>query len=168
MANPLTNLTLTEFPCHSTREIWKHPDICDQQRLNIKNYCDKIQTDDKGVCSVKVEYFMKAEFGRLFLKNSTTYSCIAMWNAIRSTCFARTEFDVDIINAHSNLLLSICIDKIDCEHLKFYCENRENVINDIYINQGAIDRYNTGINIDKKKDNKEKKDIVKTLFTILL
>lgn len=158
-----SKLTLTEYPSPSTTNIWRHPAICEQQRLNIKNYCDAIKTDANGACTVEVEYIMKAEFGRLFLKDPSTYSCVAMWNAIRSSMFANTEYDIDIVNCHCNLLLSICDDKIDCDNLKYYCENREKVIADITINQNAIDVYN-----DTNNDNKDKKDIVKTLFTILL
>jgi len=88
-----------------------------------------------------------------------------MWNAVRSALFQDTEYDIDIVNCHSNILLDLCKtnDFYDIDCLKYYCENRDDVINLFNINQELIDKYN--------KDNKckyDKKDIVKNLVTRVL
>ena len=151
-------LVLTEFPNPIVKDIWKHPLIQPEQRLNIKNYTDNV-VDGKII----IEYSMKNKVGRYFLKNPSIYSSTAMWNAVRATLFAETEYDVDIVNCHNNILLNIVEEKYDCDNLKYYCSNREDVIDNITIEQDAIDIYNNNFN-----DNKTKKDIVKTLFTIIL
>mgnify|MGYP003669246409 FL=1 len=85
-----TNLSLVEFPnLKSLKNIWKHPLIHESQKLNIKKYCDAC-IDGK----VNVEYFMKYEYGRLQLKDATVFSSVAQWNAVRSTLFSDTEYDM--------------------------------------------------------------------------
>ena len=152
-------LVLEEYPSTAVKNIWKHPLIHDSQRMNVKNYCDKVVD---GVISVG--YDMKNIFGRMFLTEPTSYSCVAQWSAIRATLFADTEYDVDIVGCHQNILLSICERiKYDCPVLKHYCSNRSDVINSVIINPDFIEKYNNNNN-----DNKTKKDIVKNLFTIIL
>lgn len=151
-------LVLTEYPNLIVKHIWKHPLIKPEQRLNIKNYADNV-IDGK----INIEYSMKNKVGRLFLKNPSIYSSTAMWNAVRASLFAETEYDIDIVNCHNNILLNIVQEKYDCDNLKYYCSNREDVFENITIEQDAIDKYN-----DTNNDNKNKKDVVKILFTIIL
>ena len=152
-------LNLVEYPNSSlVKNIWKHPSIHDSQKLNIKNYCDKV-IDGK----VNVEYYMKKEFGRFQLKDPTVYSSVAMWNVVRSTLFADTDYDIDIVGCHQNILLGICKGFVACEKLEHYCNNRTEIINSIAITEKAIVKFNK-----EKKDNKTKKDFVKSLFTIIM
>ena len=155
----LTNLTLVEFPnVNLVKTIWKHDMIYDSQKLNIKNYCDKC-IDGK----VSVEYYMKNEYGRLQLKEPTIYSSVAQWNAVRSTLFSDTEYDIDIVGCHQNILLGICDGFVECDKLKYYCNNRSVIIDNIHIDKTAIIKFN-----EKNQDNKTKKDFVKSLFTIIM
>ena len=154
-----TNLSLVEFPnLKSLKNIWKHPLIHESQKLNIKKYCDAC-IDGK----VNVEYFMKYDFGRLQLKDATVFSSVAQWNAVRSTLFADTEYDIDIVGCHQNILLGICKGVVVCENLEYYCNNRSLIIDSIHIADIAITKFN-----ELNQDNKTKKDFVKSLFTIIM
>ena len=73
--NPI--FTLNEYPNPSIiKKIWKHPLIHESQKLNIKKYCDKYIEN-----KVKVDYYMKYDYGRLQLKDATIFSSVAQWNA---------------------------------------------------------------------------------------
>lgn len=153
------NLSLVEFPDPSLiSTIWKHPLIHDSQKLNIKKYCDKCIEGN-----VKVEYYMKYDYGRLQLKDPTSFSSVAQSKSVRATLFANTEYDIDIVGCHQNILLSLCKGFVECQNLEFYCNNRNEIINSIIIDDNCIDIYNKTNN-----DNKTKKDYVKALFTIIM
>jgi hypothetical protein len=153
------NLSLVEFPDPSLiSTIWKHPLIHDSQKLNIKKYCDKCIEGN-----VKVEYYMKYDYGRLQLKEPNSFSSVAQSKSVRATLFANTEYDIDIVGCHQNILLSLCKGFVECQNLEFYCNNRNEIINSIIIDDNCIDIYNKTNN-----DNKTKKDYVKSLFTIIM
>lgn len=157
MAN-IKELTLTEYPnTEYVKNIWKHPHIHIHQRDNIKKYCDAVVGG-----KIDVKYTVDALFGRFFLNNSRVYSSTVQWNKIRSTLFQDTEFDVDLVNCHNCILLSLSKD-YDCPNLQEYCYNRSGVIDSVFICDNAILKYN-----DDNMDNKTKKDLVKSLFTIIL
>lgn len=88
-----------------------------------------------------------------------------MWNKIRATLFSESDYDLDIVNCHNELLLTLLKNNTnyDITHLEHYCSNRADVIDAITIEPDAIRHYNNYNN-----DNKTKKDIVKSLFTIIL
>jgi len=154
-----SNLSLVEFPDPSLiSTIWKHPLIHDSQKLNIKKYCDKCIEGN-----VKVEYYMKYDYGRLQLKEPNSFSSVAQSKSVRATLFANTEYDIDIVGCHQNILLSLCKGFVECQNLEFYCNNRNEIINSIIIDDNCIDIYNKTNN-----DNKTKKDYVKALFTIIM
>jgi hypothetical protein len=154
-----SDLSLVEFPDPSLiSTIWKHPLIHDSQKLNIKKYCDKCIEGN-----VKVEYYMKYDYGRLLLKDPTSFSSVAQSKSVRATLFANTEYDIDIVGCHQNILLSLCKGFVECQNLEFYCNNRNEIINSIIIDDNCIDIYNKTNN-----DNKTKKDYVKALFTIIM
>jgi hypothetical protein len=154
-----TNLSLVEFPnLKSLKNIWKHPLIHESQKLNIKKYCNAC-IDGK----VNVEYFMKYEYGRLQLKDATVFSSVAQWNAVRSTLFSDTEYDIDIVGCHQNILLGICKGVVVCNNLEYYGNNRGLIIDSIHIADIAITKFN-----ELNQDNKTKKDFVKSLFTIIM
>lgn len=154
-----SDLSLVEFPDPSLiSTIWKHPLIHDSQKLNIKKYCDKCIEGN-----VTVEYYMKYDYGRLQLKDPTSFSSVAQSKSVRATLFANTEYDIDIVGCHQNILLSLCKGFVECQNLEFYCNNRNEIINSIIIDDNCIDIYNKTNN-----DNKTKKDYVKALFTIIM
>lgn len=155
----MNNLILTEYPNCCVKNIWKHPEIRDEDRNRLKKYSDSI-IDGK----ITVEYGMNSKYGRLYPICSESLYCVSMWNKTRSTLFAETEYDIDIINCHNCLLLGLVENmELPTENLRYYCENRDRVFEDIYIDPHAIKIFNT-----KKCDNKTHTDIVKLLFTILL
>jgi hypothetical protein len=152
-------MKMTEYPNEKfVKEIWMHPLIHDSQKMNIKNYCDKVLNGN-----IEISYYMKNEYGRMNLVEPSTYSAVVMPCSVRSTLFGNTEYDIDIVGAHQNILLGICENVVECEHLKYYCENRDKIINEFEINNNVIYKYNK---INKK--NKTKKDFVKSLFTIIM
>lgn len=153
-------LSLREYPNPKfIKNIFTHPDIYPTQRNSLKKYCNSFNGE-----SITIEYIKHNRYGRYFLKDSNSLSCTAMWNKIRSTLFEDSDLDIDIVNAHNELLLTLLDPNIyDIDNLKYYCENRQEVIDSIDINEEAINKYNL-----KNTDNKTKKDMVKLLFTILL
>lgn len=154
----IRELTLTEYPNPEyVKTIWKHPHIHLHQRDNIKKYCDDVSNGQ-----IDIKYTLDASFGRFFLKNTRVFSSTAQWNKIRSTLFQDTEFDIDLVNCHNCILLTLCKD-FDCPNLQQYCYNRADVIDSVFICDNAILKYN-----NDNMDNKTKKDLVKSLFTIIL
>ena len=159
------SFSLTEYPdAELVKNIWRHPKIDDKQMMNLKDYCDTaVKNKNKDSCVV-VEYHLKYKYGRYFCKNSMISSC-PMWNALRSSLFEKTEMDYDIISAHQSIMYDLMKDD-SCyrtKYIKYYIDNRDKVIEDIWICPDAINNYNK-----ENNDNKTKRDFVKTLFTIYL
>jgi hypothetical protein len=153
--------TLKEFPnLNLIKNIWTHPDIWTTQREEVRNYCDLYKES-----GIDIKYIKYYKYGRFFVKNHKVRSSTIMWNAVRSALFQDTEFDIDIVNCHSNILLDICKtnDFYDIDNLKYYCENRDEVINLFEIDENLINEYNKN-----NKSNYDKKDIVKNLITRVL
>ncbi len=152
---------LKEFPNQSLiKNIWTHPDIWTTQREEVRNYCDLYKES-----GIDIKYIKYYKYGRFFVKNHKVRSSTIMWNAVRSALFQDTECDIDIVNCHSNILLDICKtnDFYDIDNLKYYCENRDEVINLFEIDENLINEYNKN-----NKSNYDKKDIVKNLITRVL
>ena len=158
---PPNTFILKEFPKQTLiKNIWTHPDIWTTQREEFRNYCDLYKES-----GIDIKYIKYNKFGRYFVKDHKVRSSTIMYNAIRSALFKDTEYDIDIVNCHSNLLLDICKtnDFYDIDNLKFYCENRDEVINLFIIDETLISQYNKN-----NKSNYDKKDIVKNLITRVL
>ena len=152
---------LKEFPDKSLiKNIWTHPDIWTSQRDEVRNYCDLYKET-----GIDIKYIKYNKYGRYFVKDHKVRSSTIMWNAVRSALFKDTEYDIDIVNCHSNILLDICKtnDFYDIDYLKHYCEKREEVIDLFEIDQNLINEYNKN-----NKSNYDKKDIVKNLITRVL
>jgi len=158
---PPNTFTLTEYPNNKyIKNVWTHPSIWSAQRDDVKNYCNLYKED-----GIVIEYIKYNKYGRYFVKNHKVSSSTIMWCPIRSCLFGETEYDVDIINCHSNLLLDICepIDFYQIECLKYYCTNRDGVIDMFNIKEEQIIYYN-----NQSKNKNDKKDIVKNLITRVL
>ena len=155
---PTNTFVLREFPDKTLiKNIWTHPHIWTTQRDEVKNYCDLYDCD-----GIDIKYI---KYGRYFVKNHKVRSSTIMWNRIRSALFKDTEYDLDIVNCHSNILLDICKtnDFYDTEFLNYYCQKREEVIDSFVIDEKLIEQYNK-----KNKTCYDKKDVVKNLITRIL
>jgi len=158
---PPNTFRLKEFPNQSLIEnIWTHPNIWTTQREEVRNYCNLNKKN-----GIEIEYIKYNKYGRYFVRNHKVRSSTIMWNAIRSALFKDSEYDVDIVNCHCNILLDICKtnDFYVIDNLKYYCENRDEVINLFDIDVNLIDEHNKN-----NKTNYDKKDIVKNLITRVL
>lgn len=155
--------TLKEYPNPKyINAISTHPEIYTGQIEALEAYSYKFNEEDG---SISTEYEKINDFGRYFVKEPNVLSSTIMWNKIRATLFAESDYDIDIVGAHQNLLLTLLKNNsnYDVVHLEHYCANREEVLNAITIDESAIKHYNK-----TAKDNKTKKDIAKALFTIIL
>jgi hypothetical protein len=155
--------TLREYPnplyindIASHRAIWK------TQVQSLEDYCASYD-DERGYISI--EYVKTNEYGRYFVKDPTLMSCTIMWNKIRATLFAEGDYDLDIACCHQNVMVTLLKNNTnyDITHLEYYCANRDKVIESISIDDDVVNDYN-----NYNQDNKTKKDIVKSLFTIIL
>ena len=157
------SFTLKEFPNPLyINDIFTHPDIYEQQVDALEAYCSKYDATDG---SISTEYVKSTEYGRYFVKDPKVLSSTIMWNKIRATLFSDGDYDIDIVNCHNEILLTLLKNNTnyDITHLENYCSNRAEVIDAIEIDANAIKHYN-----NYNKDNKTKKDVVKSLFTIIL
>lgn len=163
------SLRLTEYPNASVVEmICRHKWIYDEQKDMMHAYLKSIK-DGKAQILYKGRKQNDTVLGRLYSSTPYMLSSCNMWSRSRATLFKDTEMDIDMVNAHFNLLLAMCKryrehfseDKI--EMLQKYCNNRQDMFDDIYINELIIDEYN-----DLNNETKTKKDFLKTLFTIKL
>jgi hypothetical protein len=119
---------------------------------------------------IKVNYEQKlfngTPYGRFYSNNKFLCSQY-QWNRIRATLFATTEYDIDIEACHPNILAQLHNKLFNnpqsTTNLSYYINNRDLVINDIMVSESAINRYNSA-----NKDNKTKKDVVKSLFNIVV
>lgn len=154
---------LTEYPDLTyISNIWTHPDIWQGQKQEVKNYCDNLINGG----GIEITYIKYKKYGRFFVKDHKCRSSTIMWNKIRSSLFKDRDYDLDIINCHSNILLDILSANptiYDTTCLKNYCYNRDEIINSFDIPMEYIDNYNK-----EQKCNYTKKDFIKSLFTIIL
>ena len=155
--------TLREYPNPLyINDIAKHPDIWKDHVELLENYCQNY--DDVYGC-VSVDYVKNTEYGRYFVKDPIMMSCTLMWNRIRATLFNESDYDLDIVCCHQNILATLLKNNTNynIEKLEHYCAHRNEVIEAVKLNDDTVKKYNKC-----KKDNKTKKDIVKSLFTIIL
>ncbi len=154
---------LTEYPNPDiVKNIWKHPKIWWSQRPNLKAYCDlAIENDFK----VPITYVLYKKYGRYFVKDSKITSSCPMPSVVRSTLFGEKEYDIDIVGCHQSIMYDLLLpnNMYSIEHLERYVMKRDEVIEEMKIEQEAIDRYNK-----ENKTERSKKDVIKGLFTILL
>jgi len=155
----VSEFTLTEYPnTMFLNKIYRHEDIWTPQQPEYRYYCDLVK-DGK----IEIEYVKTKQYGRYFIKNPKMRSGCAMWKKVRSTLFAETEYDIDIVACHQSLLYHCVKDEGTFKYLKMYIKDKELVFKLCSIKQKCIDDYNL-----KKKDILTKKDILKNLVTRLL
>ena len=157
----MSTLNLTEYPdLELCKSIWRHPDMKEEHRARIKSYCDEAI---KNGC-VQVSYETKFGFGRLYPTNPYL-TATTMKGRTRATIFGLTEEDIDIINCHACVLLDIIEHvqpDLDTPALRKYVNKRDEIINDFLIHRKCP--YYCA----KEKKTITKKDLVKSLFNIIL
>ena len=143
-------------------DIANHPDIYETQVQALENY---VSSYDETYGYVKIEYIKPNDYGRYFVKDPSIMSCTVMWNKIRATLFAESDYDLDIECCHQNILLTLLKNNTnyDVTHLERYCANRDAMIEAVELTDVAVKDYN-----EYTRDNKTKKEIIKSLFTIIL
>ena len=143
-------------------DIANHPDIYETQRNALDAY---VSSYDETYGYVKIEYIKPNDYGRYFVKDPLKMSCTVMWNRTRATLFGESDYDLDIVCCHQNILLTLLKNNTnyDVTHLERYCANRDTIIDAVELNDNAVKDYN-----EYNNDNKTKKDIIKSLFTIIL
>jgi hypothetical protein len=169
--------SFTEYPdAHALSKIVRHKEIYDDQRSLLESYLRKAQT---GSVEINYDYKHRDDEGNGFGRIYPTPYCLNatyQWNKVRSTLYQDSELDIDIVNSQLSILLGFCqqlenikgddgryiMNPNDFKSLREYVENRQEIINSIFINPTAIERYNK-----ENNDNRTKKDFVKTLVIML-
>ena len=137
---PTKTLNLVEYPnLHACKNVWKHPDVSDEDRCRIKNYCDRA-IENEG--RVSVDYSTKYECARYYVTDATIHSACPMPGVVRATLFGETEFDVDIVNCHFVILLDILEKHYPggalYPLLLQYVENRDEILESLNIEDKGI------------------------------
>jgi hypothetical protein len=151
------SFTLTEYPNIKLLDnIFRHPDIYDADRKRIRKYCDLAIKEGK----INITYKKKSKYGRYYPENGSIISGTYMWRKLRASMFADTEYDVDIKSCHFQILFNDTKDKMELNNLAELINNRNELFKLFYINDDAIQRYNSKYSTDWNK-----KDILKKLLT---
>ena len=153
---------LTEYPdVNQLETIFRHPKIWNEQRKMIRKYCDMARLN-KG--KINIAYKKKGKYGRYYTADTSILSGTNMWRRLRASLFADTEYDIDIKACH----LQIFVNQLkkfndDAVFIQRVIDNRDELFDEFYIAQEAIDRYNKA-----SKNDYNKKDIIKKLLTRIL
>lgn len=111
----------------------------DNDRQQLEAYKKKYIKSKK---IVKVQYKKsKLSWGRVYPIKSLSYCSIR--RELRHTLAKKLYVDIDIKNCHPTILLQICQNnKIKCDNLKNFVENREEIIKNLIINNdlSSIDK----------------------------
>lgn len=151
------SFTLTEYPNIKLLDnIFRHPKIKDADRKRIRKYCDLAIKEGK----INITYKKKSKYGRYYPEDGSIISGIYMWRKVRASMFADTEYDVDIKSCHFQILFNDTKDKMELNNLAELINNRNELFKLFYINDDAIQRYNSKYSTDWNK-----KDILKKLLT---
>jgi hypothetical protein len=151
------SFTLTEYPNIKLLDnIFRHPDIYDADRKRIRKYCDLAIKEGK----INITYKKKSKYGRYYPEDGSIISGTYMWRKLRASMFADTEYDVDIKSCHFQILFNDTKDKMELNNLAELINNRNELFKLFYINDDAIQRYNSKYSTDWNK-----KDILKKLLT---
>ncbi len=149
--------TLTEYPNIKLLDnIFRHPNIYDADRKRIRKYCDLAIKEGK----INITYKKKTKYGRYYPEDGSLISGTYMWRKLRASMFADSEYDVDIKSCHFQILYNDTKDKMNLSNLAELINNRNELFKLFYIDDDAIQRYNSKYNTDWSK-----KDILKKLLT---
>lgn len=108
----------------------------ENEKKQLEKYKQNIINEINDIAKVKVQYTRKHNIGRVNPSQSLGLHCIR--RELRHTLANEFYTDIDIVNAHPNLLEQLCKNNnIDCDCLTEYVNNRENILNEIML------EYNT-------------------------
>lgn len=103
-----------------------------------------------------VTYKRKINYGRVIPEHSLSLFCLR--KELRHALCHENYIDIDVVNCHPVILEQLCkMNKINCENLSIYINDRENIIK----------RFIECFDIKDKEDNTAR-DIVKTFFITLM
>ena len=136
-----------------------------QDRSRLANYYKQLKDDEYVEVAYAKKSFAGKEYGRFFPVDGSCLPATYQWRKLRSSLFGKDHYDIDIVNCHPVLLKQLYkkITGGDCPFLTFYIENRSDIIDEIVIDEAAIERYNK-----ENSDDRTKRDYVKRLFTTLI
>jgi hypothetical protein len=157
----MDKMELVEYPdlmwCEN---IYEKSPLNDRQKLF--RYCTEARMNKLVAVEYKQTIYNGEPYGRLFPSNDSQCSYHQV-NMFRSYLFGKTEFWCDIVNSHFGIYTYINSSLFGNEEsfpfVYDYMNNRDKIIDSIFLSQICIDRYNHNNN-----DNKSKKDILKCLF----
>ncbi len=99
----------------------------------VRRYYDeaaRLPVDEDGCVEIRVEYRQKDNIGRYLCGGNLGLQTLT--RRIRHTISRDYYHDVDIVNAHPNILLWLCrVNDIPCHFLEEYIDHRERVLKDI-------------------------------------
>jgi len=156
--------TLIERPnMEVITKVTNHPDLNEETSKQLKIYENSVRKEG-GILEVtyhKKEY-SGIPIGRYY---PTRYGGTMMWGRVRTNLFGDSEYDVDIVNCAPTIASGLLS---NCKVMKFpildrYVNERDAVINEFFISEDALRKYN-----DLNHTVLNKKDVVKSLFNILL
>jgi len=163
-------MELIEFPNSKLIDtIYEHHEIYKNDKERLYKYLSsavKVGNRHEVNINYQQHLFNGIPLGRYYNLDGNKLSAMYQWNKIRSSLYGETEFDIDIVNCHQTILYQLAqklIPGFRGPTLKNYIDNRDAIIDDIYIDPEFIDNYNV-----QNQDNKTKKDFVKTLFTLII
>ena len=153
---------LTEFPdLEVCQTISKHPEIYPTDKARLKAYCDEALQNG----FVKVSYNTKGDVGRFYPTSNNQLTATMMWKRIRASLFHKTDYDIDVVNCHACIMLGLVEElypEFDVTNLKKYIEYRDEIITNFPLNKSCP------FYCKDTEDTITKKDIVKSLFNIVL
>jgi phage/plasmid-associated DNA primase len=163
----MNGFTLIERPnvsilntLYANKYLWR------EDQIKLYNYKNLLNEQNQVSINYKQNLFNDKPYGRFYPISQTgsTY----MWNKVRSSLFAETNYDCDIQNAHYTILENLYSrNHTNSNHIiptiHNYNLNRLDIINEFKLSDEFIQSYN-----EYTQNNYDKKDFVKALFTIIL
>ena len=121
MAKYLYNLTLNDY-----KGLLSKSDIVGTTKM-IKSYLSKMINNEYSV-NIKYNYSYGKKFGRLFADKGIQ----GLPKIIRGSLLDGIATDIDIVNAHPNILRYVCgLHNIPCANLSYYVQNRDQILSSL-------------------------------------
>jgi hypothetical protein len=144
IARSLNGLTLQQYTylykkASNKRDEEGKPTEFKAEFTKLKNYCSEIISNDNKLI-VSYGYTEGKDFGRLQSKSASVQR---IFNGFRGLLCNGLTYDLDMENAHPNILKELCDEyEIECGYLKDYINHRGEWIEEMMITY-KIDRFST-------------------------